>query len=554
MLIMTGLTASFVAQQTVGVFYNDSLALNGYTLFAPTSSTETYLIDNCGYVVNQWSSAYRPGQSVYLLADGSLLRTGRLTSSFNSGGSGGRIERYNWDGDLTWEYDYSNATVHQHHDIAPMPNGNILILAWELISREEAIALGRDTQTVNQVGLWPEHIVEVVPVGQKQIEVVWTWHMKDHFVQNYDTTLANFGIPSDHPELIDLNYTRAGGQAGGVDMVHANSIDYNPGLDQIVLSSRVFSEIWVIDHSTSTEEAAGHTGGLANKGGDIIYRYGNPFMYGRGTEEDQVFFGQHDARWIPAGHPNAGRITVFNNGQGRPGPPFSSVDIIVPPWDSIKWEYALSPGLAFEPKDVIWSYNGAPDDGFYSSNISGASVLQNGNVIMCIGTEGRFREVNPAGDILWEYISPVGTAGPVAQGEVPNVRSVFRGTRLATDYPAFENRNLEPGERLELNPFVDDCEIFPGDSMTTSIATIDHALSMRVLGNPFNENLVVETGVNESILICTHISGSVVLRAQADKGKWSFDSSGWPVGMYILTVHHPSGNRISSVKIIKTTD
>jgi hypothetical protein len=39
-----------------------------------------------------------------------------------------------------------------------------------------------------------------------------------------------------------------------------NSIDYNPELDQIAMSVRGNSEVWIIDHGTTTAEAKGHTG------------------------------------------------------------------------------------------------------------------------------------------------------------------------------------------------------------------------------------------------------------------------------------------------------
>ncbi len=54
-------------QQTVGLFTNTTEAFDGFTLFAPIKSTETYLINNCGEKVHSWSSQYQPGLSCYLL-------------------------------------------------------------------------------------------------------------------------------------------------------------------------------------------------------------------------------------------------------------------------------------------------------------------------------------------------------------------------------------------------------------------------------------------------------------------------------------------------------
>ena len=118
----------FCQNQTVGLFQYDSSAYDGYTLFSPNEST--YLIDNCGRLIHMWVSAYKPGSSVYLLEDGNLLRTCRIQSNvFSGGGSGGRIEKIAWDNTMIWSYDFSDSTYHQHHDIHPMNNGNILLIS-----------------------------------------------------------------------------------------------------------------------------------------------------------------------------------------------------------------------------------------------------------------------------------------------------------------------------------------------------------------------------------------------------------------------------------------
>ncbi|RMD96234.1 MAG: hypothetical protein D6816_19220, partial [Bacteroidetes bacterium] len=256
LFLFFGLSAN--GQQTVGLFLNDSLAFNGYTLFAPLSSRTTYLIDNCGELINSWESNFSPGVSTYLLENGHLLRTARIPSAFNAGGTGGRIEEYDWDGNLLWAYDYSSADYHQHHDIHPMPNGNILVLAWEKISEQEAIDLGRNPTLINNQGLWPESIVELKPIGSDSAEIVWEWHAIDHIVQDFDPNLPNYGNPADHPEKLDINYGAGTGSGPGgfADWIHGNGLSYNPDLDQIILCSRRLHEFYIIDHSTTSAEAA----------------------------------------------------------------------------------------------------------------------------------------------------------------------------------------------------------------------------------------------------------------------------------------------------------
>ena len=251
-----------VAQQTIGLFLNDSLAYNGYTLIAPEYTT-TYLIDNCGYVVNSWEADQRPGSSVYLLENGNLLRTGAISGSFNTGGAGGRIELFNWEGDLLWRFDYATPGFHQHHDVAALPNGNILLIAWEYHSSQNAVNNGRDPALTSSLGVWSERIVELEPVGTDEANIVWQWKLWDHLIQDFDSTKLNYGVVADHPELVDINFEAnpGGGASSGPDWIHLNSINYNAVLDQIILSSRHFDEFWILDHSTTIQEAANHSGG-----------------------------------------------------------------------------------------------------------------------------------------------------------------------------------------------------------------------------------------------------------------------------------------------------
>ena len=442
---------------TMGLIYCNDEASLGYTLFSPIPSNTTYLIDHEGRELHQWSSPgeHRPALSAYLLPDGDLLRTANIAQTavgnFSGGGTGGKVERIAWDGTLEWSWEYSSTLHISHHDIEPMPNGNLLMIAWEERTEEEALQAGRNPAIASdspggENNVWPDHIIEVKPVGSNDAEIVWRWYAWDHLIQDYDETKDNYGVVADHPELLNINYVGAtGNQAGRADWMHCNGLDYNSALDQIALSCRGMNEVYIIDHSTTTEEAAGHTGGNAGKGGDILYRWGNPQVYHKGLSSDQQFFAQHDVQWIETGHPDEGGLIVFNNGVGR-YPAYSSVDIIHPPTDN--GTYVLQANGTFGPNLPSWTWD--QGEAMYSGAISGAQALTNGNILVTHGTQGTLYEVNRDGEIVWEYIGPVGPNGSYVQGEpLPEgnrvgttANAIFKATHYPVDHPAFTNRTL----------------------------------------------------------------------------------------------------------------
>ena len=438
---------------TVGLLVCLPDAYNGYTFFAPIRSTTTYLIDIHGRLVHEWDSDHQPGNSAYLLENGNLLRTGNVSAgfgdAFRGGGIGGLVEEQTWDGTVVWEYEYANAQHWQHHDIERLPNGNTLLIAWESVSSADAIAEGRNPTQLSEGALWPDHIVEVQPDGLTGGIIVWEWHAWDHLIQDFDPAVNNYGVVEDHPELIDVNYP----PNPSADWLHINAVAYNEAFDQIVLSSHNTNEIWVIDHSTTTEEAAGHTGGDSGMGGDILYRWGNPQAHGAGTGADQWTYGQHDSHWIADGSPGEGNIMVFNNGMNRPDGEYSNIIEIVPPVNELG-VYTLTGG-AYGPDEPIWMYEADPPEELFSGAISGAGRLPNGNTLICSGNDGNFYEVTPAGDIVWHYINPVGQGGRVTQGDPPPTQgrnptnNVFRAYRYAPDYPGLSGRDLTPGDTIE---------------------------------------------------------------------------------------------------------
>jgi len=514
-------------QQTVGLFTNDSLAYNGYTLFSPNSAKSAYLIDNCGNLINSWTSEYIPYFSAYLNAEGDLVRTARI------GAFDAAIERYSWEGELEWSYYFSGDGFSQHHDIELLPNGNILVLAWESYDTQTVIDAGRNPDFVIEE-IRPEFIVELEPIGTDSANIVWEWHSFDHLVQDYDSTKANYGNPANHPELIDFNYIGIGGSFP--DWLHANYIDYNPELDQIMISVRNFNELWIIDHSTTKEEAAGHTGGRYGKGGDLLYRWGNPITYRRGTEDDRVFYRQHHTNWIPAGYPGAGNIMIFNNGLEREPIQFSSIDVIAPPLNS-DGSYML-PALddAYAPADLLSSYTSSPLGSMFSSRISSARSLPNGNTLICIGQTGRLFEVDQAGEVHWDYITPIQGNNPVTQGDPIAGNSVFATARYSVDFEGFVGKDMTPGAPIERNPLPSACEI------TTDIQTVFEEYNIAAHPNPANDEVRIVYDLNgktaSAELELYNGFGQLVLKKDlpANSDVITLQCSDMPSGIYFYVV------------------
>lgn len=375
----------------------------GYTLYT-ASSTRTNLLNLNNTVVKFWTHTRSGGYSVYLLENGQLMRPAVSTgSSINGGGAAGIVQKYSWAGSLVWEYTYSSSTVRSHHDICPLPNGNVLLIAWEVKTAAQAVAAGLN----HSAAIWPDHIIEVQPSGSTGGTIVWQWHAWDHLIQDHDPTKANYGVVGNHPELLDINV----GSTSAGDWMHVNGLSYNARLDQIVFSSHELDEVYVIDHSTTTQEAAGHTGGRSGKGGDILYRWGRPSNYR--APGSQVFNVVHSGSWIPDSVPGGGNIMAFNN---REGTNSSMVVELVPPVDS-SGHYSYTAGTSYAPASPVWSYSAS---GFYSNHLGGCQRLPNGNTIISESTSGNMFEVTSAGTVVWSY-SPGG--------------EIVRVLRYGYDYP-----------------------------------------------------------------------------------------------------------------------
>ncbi len=400
-------------------------ATGPFVLFGPNTATSTHLIDLKGSEVHKWTHASKPGQSVMLLDDSRLFRCERVEPNlFEQGGTGGGVAIYDWDGNKQWSYTYATAEHWQHHDAEYMPNGHVLMIAWETKTRAEAIAAGRSAELTNQAGIWADHIIEVDP---KTSSIVWEWHEWDHL-------LDSGAKPSAQPMRIDPN---AQAKAATIDWTHFNSIRYNAALDQIAVSVHNLNELFVIDHSTTTAEAKGHTAGKRGRGGDLLYRWGNPANYGGTTTGSTALSGQHDVEWIPDGLSGAGHFLIFDNGFSRS---YSRVIEIVQPVQA-DGSYSFV-NNAYGPDSVLWEYKANPQTSFYASHISGSQRLANGNTQITDGPDGRLFEVTPAGATVWEY-QIKNKAGMSAD--------TFRSERYESDFVGFKGKTLVAGGPVQFD-------------------------------------------------------------------------------------------------------
>lgn len=529
--------------QTVGLFQNDNGVFDGYTLFAPNASTTTYLIDNCGHLVHQWESTRLPGLSFYLQENGDLIRAAAADNNFNFniGGWGGVIEKFNWEGELIWEYEYAWAGGILHHDFKVLPNGNIIAIAWENKSNQEAVDAGVDPFNLFFQPVFPLHIIEINPqeIGG---EIVWEWKLWDHIIQDYDATKSNYGNIEEHPNKININ-NFGYGFLGGSDILHANAIDYNETLDQIIVSSRNNSEIFIIDHNTTTEEAAGEAG-------DLIWRWGNPQVYNSGNENDRTLFRQHDVHWIKDGLNQAGKIMVFNNGLERPGGDRSTVDIIQPEVDANGNYFINSQTNRFGPEIYDWTYEINSD--WHSDYESNGQMLPNGNLFICLGVRGQLLETNETQQLIWNYVSPVGDGQILMQGQnldqanLPNSTEnyMFRAYKYPYNFSAFTGKELVSLGPIELNANEDQLNCMYVEPMPVFVNSVSNN-DFQFYPNPTNNCLKIESKTNITTLSIYNIMGAnvIVINRPDDL----IDISKLKSGIYYITIN----NQIEKYKFIK---
>lgn len=475
---------------------------NGYALYANQNGNSAYLIDDQGDIAKSWTLPSSANYACALNDNGNFVYGAVNQGNQLSGAAvGGKVISIDENNNTVWSYTYSNSDHVSHHDICLMPNGNVLLIAWEVMSSNELEQAGYDNPNSEK---WPTHIIEVQQNGTGG-EIVWEWHIKDHFIQDHDASKDNYGVVADHPELMDINVSAGGGGPGGGpggnngDWFHVNGIDYNPELDQIVFSARHLSEIFIIDHSTTTAEAAGHTGGNAGMGGDLLYRWGNPSNYGAsGTQV--IPAAVHDARWVKSGRPNAGYLQIFNN-EGDNG--HSTVDAFNPPLNG--YNYDLNAGQAYAPSSYDLRHECLDD----SDGQSASDRMSNGNVFVCVADEYMY-EVDDQDNVVWQY-----AAGP---------KKAFR---YECDHPGI----------IELVGLDPSCSVTVIDQAETDLISIYPNPSTGI----FNIS-GIPTDVTISEITIHDMLGRQIFGVQSTN---SIDLTDQANGFYFITLNFEGGDRIT---------
>ncbi len=464
---------------------------NGYALYNLQNQNTTYLIDKDQNIAHSWSLSTSCNYTVELKPNGNIVRGVKNNGNqLNGAAVGGRVQEIDPSGNVVWDFTYSNSDHVSHHDLTLLPNGNVILTAWEVKTSAEMIQAGWSGSSSS---LWPTHFIELQQNGTSA-DIVWEWHIWDHLIQDHDASKDNFGVVASHPELMDINAVVPSGGGGpgggGGDWFHVNGVDYNETLDQLVFTSRYASELFIIDHSTTTAEAAGHTGGNSGKGGDFLYRWGNPSNYGSSAAQT-VPAAVHDPRWIEEdGRPLGGYIQFFNNSAASGGG--STVDAILAPEAGYLYTFG---GSSYAPASYDFRHTClASNSGQGASN-----TMSNGNTFVNV-SQNYMYEVDQSGTVVWQY-----NAGPTK---------------------AFRYECDDPGIIALLG--TDPCGIASLSEKTLS--------NISVYPNPTNGEFTIdgiELGQNEMTVSIINIYGEIVMQST---NTMNFDLSGLANGVYFVNL------------------
>jgi hypothetical protein len=380
---------------------------NGYTVLSPLATQAVVVIDMNGNVVKRWDDFNNSaGGPARILPGGGVIAPTGARPPYQE--SLALVQR-DFDGKTLWSFDRSEQielrdrgtvwSARQHHDwqredfpagyyspeSTPATMGSNTLILTHTHHRVPAVA---------DVLLEDDRLIEVTPDGRIQ----WEWKAAEH--------IDELGFAPDARAAIkraaDVNAAR-----GSFDWLHVNSATYLGPNRWFDAGDQRFAPNNVIISSRQASLLA-----IVARDGSIAWRLGPDFSATEELRKIRQIIGQHHAHLIPKGLPGAGHLLVFDNG-GSSGYGFAGP---IAPNGIGAFARATSRVLEINPVtlELVWSY-AAPR--FFSTNISGAQRLPNGNTLITEGAGGRLFEVTTEGTIVWEYMNPL-FAGPRASNDV----------------------------------------------------------------------------------------------------------------------------------------
>ncbi len=377
--------------------YEPARAWNGYTVLSPLQTQAVLVIDMNGNVVKRWEGLNNSAGGPARVLPGGILISASGARPPNQESL--ELVQQDFDGKVIWQFSHNEQiktregstiwSARQHHDWQreSLPAGYYSPESAPVVEGTSTLILthtNRLQPRVADVMLEDDRLVEVSWKG----DVLWEWVASDH--------IDELGFAPDARKAIKAaqSFNKA---RGSFDWLHINSAHFvgpNRWFDQgdmrfapnnVIISSREASLLAIV-----------------GRDGKIVWRLGPDFSESKELRAIRQIIGQHHAHIIPKGLPGAGNLLVFDNG-GSSGYGFASP--IAP--DGVG-AFARSTSRVVEINPVtlelVWSYT---NPRFFSTNISSAQRLPNGNTLITAGAGGRMFEVTTQGAIVWEYIYPL---------------------------------------------------------------------------------------------------------------------------------------------------
>ena len=457
-----------IAAQTVyptgTTIYDPSRAWSGFTVLSPLNTPAVIVIDMNGRVVKQWDGFVNSAGGPARVFPGGFVMAANGTNPPRQESL--ELVQRDFDGKVLWRFDHNQQiqtrdgqtiwSARQHHDWQreDYPAGYYSPAANPSIQGGNTLLLTHINHTKADIAAAPLEDDRLIEVSAKG-DIVWEWVASDH--------VEEFGFSPAARSAIKLAGT-AGGRSGGgaagtagrgeganagrggvnaergsFDWLHVNAASYvgpNRWFDD---GDQRFAPNNVIISSRQSSFVA-----IIGRDGKVAWRIGPDFLESSELRALRQIIGQHHPHIIPKGLPGAGNLMVFDNGgasgYGAPTP--------VSPDGSSVYQRAGSRVLEINPKtlELVWSYTGPR---LFSTNISSAQRLPNGNTLITEGAPGRLLEVTSDRKIVWEYIYPVFAGAQATNG-------VYRGYRVPYDWIPQLGR---PAERAIVPPALTDFRV-----------------------------------------------------------------------------------------------